>query len=200
MIYPILPENSSTQLLTDAFGGYNHNLKISDGEFFDMKNLSSSHYPLLSNRTKRGKLAGIESPNGLMAKKKLAYIDGSRLFYGEDELTGYLADKGCVIADSDKQLQSMGAYIVIFPDKFYINTENYEDCGSIDAAFESTGAITYSICKADGTAYADPIVSASAPENPDNGALWIDTSSAVHVLKQYSAASSIWTEIASVYT
>lgn len=198
--YPILPEIATQQMVTDAFGGYNHNLKIQDGEFYEMKNLSSSYYPLLANRGKRGKIASIESPNGLLAKKKLAYIDGSRLFYGDEELTGYLSDKGCSITDSDKQLVSMGAYIVIFPDKLYINTENYEDCGSIDAAFESTGKITYSICKADGTAYAEPVVSTAAPEEPENGALWIDTSSGVHVLKQYSSASAIWTEIATVYT
>lgn len=198
--FPQINVIRTQQLMTDTFGGYNHNLKIQDGEFYDMKNLSSSHYPLLANREKRGRMADIENPNGLLAKKKLAYIDGSRLFYGEEELTGYLEEKGCVIANSDKQLVSMGAYIVIFPDKLFINTENPEDCGSIDAAFESTGNITYSICKADGTAYAEPTVSAAAPASPANGALWIDTSSAVHVLKQYSEASAIWTEIVSVYT
>ena len=191
---------STQQQVTDTFGGYNHNLKIGAGEFYDMENLSSSQYPLLANREKRGKLAELSKPNGLLAKKKLAYIDGSRLFYGGEELTGYLSEKGCTIEDSEKQLVSMGAYIVIFPDKLYINTENYEDCGAIDAAFEKTGNITYSICKADGTAYADPVLSSSAPEEPENGSLWIDTSSEVHVLKQYNAASAIWTEIASVYT
>lgn len=38
----------------DTFGGYNHNLKIGDGEFFDMTNLTSDYYPLLANRRPRG--------------------------------------------------------------------------------------------------------------------------------------------------
>lgn len=198
--FPTLPSSQVRQELTDNFGGYNHNLKIGAGEFYEMKNLSSAHFPLMANRQRRGIVARISKPNGLLAKKELAYIDGSRLFYGEDELTDFFADKGLNISDSEKQLVSMGAYIVIFPDRLYINTENYTDCGSIDAAFESEGAITYSICKADGTAYAEPAVGKTAPEAPENGSLWIDTSSAVHILRQYSASSAIWTEIASVYT
>lgn len=38
----------------DAFGGYNHNMKIADGEFFDMTNLSSDHFPLMGTRSRRG--------------------------------------------------------------------------------------------------------------------------------------------------
>lgn len=198
--YPQINVTYSQQLLTDRFGGYNHNLKIGDGEFYDMHNLSSSHYPLLANREKRGKIASLDKPNGLLAKKKLAYIDGSRLFYGGEDLTGHFTAKGLSIKDSNKELVSMGAYIVIFPDKLYINTENYEDCGSIDAVYESAGSITFSISKADGSAYAEPTVSKTAPESPANGSLWIDTSGSTHVLKQYSEASAIWTEITSVYT
>ena len=35
--YVTIPESSAVEIVTDTFGGYNHNLKISDGEFFDMK-------------------------------------------------------------------------------------------------------------------------------------------------------------------
>lgn len=198
--FPTLPASRVSQQVTDVFAGYNHNLKIGAGEFYDMKNLSSAHFPLLSNRAKRSTVARLEKPNGFIAKEELAYVDGTRLFYGTEELTGYLSAKGFAIEDSEKQLVSMGAYIVIFPDKLYINTQDYEDCGAIDAAFESTSNITYSICKADGTAYAEPTVGATAPESPENGSLWIDTSSPTHILRQYSAASAIWTEIATVYT
>ena len=52
---PILPETNPSQQMTDAFGGYNHNLKIGDGEFYDMENLTSSYYPLMANREPRGK-------------------------------------------------------------------------------------------------------------------------------------------------
>lgn len=197
---PILPETNPSQQMTDAFGGYNHNLKIGDGEFYDMENLTSSYYPLMANREPRGKVTTLTKPNGLLAKSKLAYVDGTQLFYDGVNITGYLTDKGCEIADSEKQLVSMGAYIVIFPDKLFINTEDYTDCGRIEALYESAGGISYSICKVDGTAYATPTVSNAAPENPANGDLWIDTSSATHVLKQYSSSSAIWADIITVYT
>ena len=42
MRLPILPELSVSRDFIETFGGYNHNLRISDGEFYDMKNLTSS--------------------------------------------------------------------------------------------------------------------------------------------------------------
>ena len=51
--YTTIPESTLTEQLTDTFGGYNHNLKIGDGEFYDMKNLTSDYYPLMGNRAAR---------------------------------------------------------------------------------------------------------------------------------------------------
>lgn len=90
---------------------------------------------------------------------------------------------------------------MIYPDKLYINTENYTDCGSVEAHF-STGAgatVTYSICTADGEDYGAVTVSATAPIEPAGGDLWVDTSAVPHSLKQYSAQSGIWTAIPTVY-
>ena len=41
MQYPKLRELETSRQMVDAFRGYNHNLRISDGEFFDMKNMTS---------------------------------------------------------------------------------------------------------------------------------------------------------------
>ena len=54
MKYSTLTEIPSSRSMIDVFGGYNHNIRISDAEFYDMKNLTSSHYPVLSSRDKRG--------------------------------------------------------------------------------------------------------------------------------------------------
>lgn len=37
----------------NAFGGYNHQLRIGDSEFFDMKNMTADNYPVLSSRGAR---------------------------------------------------------------------------------------------------------------------------------------------------
>lgn len=204
--FPTLKEIYTSQQVIDVFRGYNHNLKIEDGEFFDMENLTSSYYPLLANRGKRGTVSKLTAPGGLLAKSKLAYIDGTKLYYDGADITGYINAAGFAISADEtmtpKSLISMGAYILIFPDKLYVNTENYTDCGSIEAAFSTAAnsAVSYSICKVDGTAYATPVIGGSAPENPNNGDLWIDTSSTIHTLKQYSSTSSMWIDIPTVYT
>lgn len=204
--YPTVEETYTTREVVDTFGGYNHNMKIGDGEFYNMKNLSGDAYPLLSNRPKRGTVTTLSEPLGLLGKSQLAYLNGSQLYYGGLNLTSYLTAAGFSISTLDsmlpKQLVSMGAYIVIYPDKLYINTENYTDCGCLEARFNTVegSAVTYTICKADGTAYDTPSVGAIAPETPGNGALWIDTYSTPHVLKQYSEATETWVEIVTVYT
>ena len=37
-----------------AFGGYNHRLSAGDGEIYDMENMTSDFFPLLSPRKKNG--------------------------------------------------------------------------------------------------------------------------------------------------
>lgn len=196
---PTLPVTYSEPQITDVFMGYNHNMKIADGEFFEMENLTSDYYPLLANRGKRGAAKQLEAPGGIIAKAKLAYIDKGRLYYGEEDVTSYLIEKGAVIGEGEKNMVSMGAYILIFPDKLYFNTEDYEDCGFIESGTESSGAVKYSICKADGTAYEDAVVSNTAPEEPVNGQLWIDSSGTLHILNQYSSTSAMWVQIPTVY-
>lgn len=204
--FPTITESYTSQQVTEIFKGYNHNLKIDDGEFYDMKNLTSSYYPLFANRGKRGTVSSLTAPSALLAKSKLAYIDGSHLYYDDADITSYLQAAGFAISTDEtmlpKQLISMGAYIVIYPDKLYINTENYTDCGSIEASFTTTdnAAVTYTMCKADGTEYGTPIIGISEPEAPINGALWIDTSSPIHSLKQFNSNTGMWVQIATVYT
>ena len=177
--------------MVDTFKGYNHNLRISDGEFFDMKNMTSDHYPVLSPRGNRGVYASPASPKGLIAKDSLCYVDGTEFVMNE-----YRIDMG--LNDEPKQLISMGAYVIIMPDKKYINTQNLNDHGNIEATFQANSA-TYEMCKVDGAVYGNVPKAPNAPENPANMQLWIDTSSTPHVLKQYSESSSVWNQIATTY-
>ena len=50
MRYPKLTVQNVARQVVDVFGGYNRNLRIGDGEFFDMKNMTSDDYPVLSQR------------------------------------------------------------------------------------------------------------------------------------------------------
>lgn len=196
MDYPTLMELNTSRQMVDVFRGYNHNLRIADGEFHDMKNMTSDYYPVLSPRGKRGIYASPAAPQGLIAKDALCYIDGS-----EFVMNAYRVDMGLSTKEEDcpKTLISMGAYVIIMPDRMYINTLNLEDFGNIDATFTTTGDTTFTLCTVDGSAYNNPVVSASEPSEPQNLDLWIDTSSKPHTLKQYSATSAMWVSIATTY-
>ena len=51
---PQLPYRSVERSMIDTFRGYNHNLRIGDGEAWEMQNMTSDLYPVLSPRKKRG--------------------------------------------------------------------------------------------------------------------------------------------------
>ncbi len=200
-MFPTVTAPYTQRQVTDVFGGYDHNPRIAEGAFYNMTNLTGDRYPLLSNRRKRGHLSDLTAPQGLIGKAKLAYIDAGRLYYGGLELTSYLSGKGLFISEGEKQLVSMGAYLIIYPDKLYMNTEDFTDCGSLEARF-STGEgeeITYTICTAEGEDYGVPVVSDTEPPEPVGGDLWIDTSAVPHSLMRYSAQSGVWAAIPTVY-
>ena len=192
MKYPTLYTTDSSRQMVDIFKGYNHNLRINDGEFFDMKNMTSDHYPVLSPRGRRGVYAQQARFTGLIAKDSLCYVDGAEFVMNE-----YRVDLG--LNDEPKQLISMGAYVIIMPDKKWINTLDLTEHGNIEASFVSQVDVTFTLCTVDGADYTDMVVSPEEPAEPANMALWIDTSSTPHALKQYSAASAIWVQVPTTY-
>lgn len=199
MEYPTLYVKQKTRQMSDAFLGYNHNLRIGDSEFYDMKNMTSDHYPVLTPRKRRGVYGTTTSANGLIAKDSLCYVDGSVFVIGEDRVDMGLSTKS---ADCPKSLISMGAYVIIMPDRKYINTikngTQYEH-GNIDATFTTTTDVTFTLCTVTGDAYEKATVSATAPKSPTDNQLWIDTSSTPHTLKKYSEANAMWVSVATTY-
>ena len=194
MKYPSLSELSTSREMVDVFKGYNHNLRIGDGEFFDMTNLTSADYPVLSPRSQRGVYLSEGNPQGMIAKDTLCYIDGKDFV-----INGYYVDMNLSVDDRPKNLISMGAYVIIMPDKKYINTANLTDFGNIEATVTATSA-TFTLCKVDGTDYGDIPYTDTPPDNPNEEALlWIDTSSVPNVLKQYAPSSKSWVSVATTY-
>lgn len=196
MKYPTFSVPNSSRNMVDIFKGYNHNLRIGSGEFFDMKNMTSDHYPILAPRGKRGVYATPDAPSGLIAKDTLCYVDGTNFV-----MDGYRIDMGLSTAEEDcpKQLISMGAYVIILPDKKYINTADITDFGNIEAKFTTSEDVSFTLCKIDGAAYEAEYIQAEEPSDPANMSLWIDTSSMPHTLKQWSATSAIWVSVPTTY-
>ena len=196
MRYPQLKPPLTSRKMVDVFRGYNHNLRISDGEFFDMKNMTSDYFPVLSPRGKRGFYVKPASPQGLIAKDGICYVDGKDFVMGQ-----YRVDMGLSTAAEDcpKQLTSMGAYVIIMPDKKWINTLDITEHGDIEASFTSTTDVSFALCTITGDVYNDTIISPDEPANPENLDYWIDTSATPHTLKQYSATSGMWVAVPTTY-
>lgn len=193
MKYPKLRVLESSRQMVDTFKGYNHNLRISDGEFYDMKNMTSDCYPVLSPRKKRGVYATPDSPTGLISKDALCYVDGTEFVMDE-----YRIDLG--LNDEPKKLISMGAYVIILPDKKYINTADITEYGSIEAEFATNTPASFTLCKLDGSDYTvDYPPGTEEPQQPANMAMWIDTSSEPHTLKQWSESAGMWVSVPTTY-
>lgn len=189
-----LNEVPASRNYIETFGGYNHNIRIPESDFYDMTNLTSDAFPVMSPRAKRC----VESTygddiNGIISKDAPVTVRGTKVYVNNVEVTGLTVTNG------KKQLIGMGAYVIIMPDKKYVNTAKLTDYGNIDAAYVTTGTVTYTMCNADGEDYTGVFVSASEPSDPTNKMLWIDTSEEKHVLKQFSMTTSVWVSIQTTY-
>lgn len=209
MKLPILNALQTYTETVDSFGGLNRSDKISRGELHDMKNLTSDCAPLLSTRRARGKVLGL--PNeGYICSKLLA---GDNLCYTFDNLLfinsfpSYIGESSSDLTavfdlglsgDPDTFLVAVGSYILIFPDKKYVNTADYSDRGDIE--YEKTiSSAVFTPCDSSGNACENVTVSAEAPQNPQNGALWLDTSGETHIMKIWSENTGSWSEIVTSY-
>lgn len=86
-------EVARSREMTTVFGGYNHRLSCVDGEFYDMQNMTTAYYPMLSPRNNRGICRQLTNPSALLDKDGLAWIDDGKL-YIDGEVVVMKADNG----------------------------------------------------------------------------------------------------------
>lgn len=199
MKYPTLPVQKSTRDMMEVFKGYNHNPRIADGEFYDMNNMTSDLYPVLSPRPRRGLYADTGKASAIIAKEKLCWVDGPDFVIGDQRIFMELTE-------GEKRLTSMGAYVIILPDRKYINTMYPEDRGNIDAVFEASESVEFRVCTKEGKPYSHIVKSTTEPENPpdekddelpvNERMVWINISNADSItLNAYSRATNSWIPI-----
>jgi hypothetical protein len=191
--YPKLKVLPTVRETTDVFKGYHRGARIGEGEFYEMENLCSDHFPILAPRAKRGVYASPEMAQGLIAKDEFCYIDGSDFVAGDRRVPLGLAKDG-----KTRSLISMGAYVIVMPDKKYVNTADLSDFGAIDAKVQTTAAVRFSLCGADGTDYENVTAQGSIPSNPADRSYWLDTGAYPRVLRQYHALSATWISLSGV--
>lgn len=191
---PLYSVEKNREIIT-GFKGYENNLVIDENAFYREENISSDHYPMISPRNKRAffNVTG-DNLHGLFSKSKLFYINNGKLYYGGEEVLGLSFPD----IRGERFFVSMGAKLIVFPDKVYINTDNLSDYGYLEATFSGEKA-ECTLCRGDGDLYEGYSVSSSPPENPSHGDLWVDTSLTKHALKQYSQEAEAWVLIEDKY-
>lgn len=192
MRYPRLKEMDTDRQMVDVFKGYNHNLRIGSGEFFDMKNMTSDYYPVLSPRGIRGKGHNGSSIQGMIAKDGLFFVDGDSFVMNGTKIPMGLSTKA---EDCPKRMVSMGAYVIIMPDKKYVNTADINDYGSIEESHSTQDDVKFSLLDTEGREFHFVIVKDSEPDSTDTWELWYDASTWPYTPKIYNEQSHSWVAI-----
>ena len=211
MQYPRLTAPAATRRTTTTFRGYRHTQPTPEDSFYHMENMTSDHYPALSCRKRRSIFLKGASPQGMIAKDTLCYAEGGQFYIdgrAVEGLTLHTACAGCPRKDicagyapgknrCQKQMVSMGAYVVILPDKVWVQTVRSDGSyphGSLENTFSSGGKeVTVALCKPDGGDYGE--IPAIKPASPADGALWLDETG----LWQWSESAGAWLAVESTY-
>lgn len=210
MRYPFLQSPPSSRTTVDTFLGYNHNLRIPENQFYDMQNMTSDHYPVLRSRPKRSLYKSLYHARGIAAKDGLWYADGVDLYMGDTYVQGLALQNNCDGCERaaacsryvsgktrcEKQMVTMGAYVLIFPDKVWVRATDQGtfEFGSMENIWRSEGReVTVTLCKPDGGDYGK--IATSKPSSPTEGQLWMDGQS----LKQWSSSAEAWVTVTSTY-
>lgn len=187
------------------FGGINERLRINENEFSKMQNMSLDEYPALTVRDKRMTL-DVSTPERklLCLHYQGKYVKITREWENPYEVKLYIDDKdtGVRLSDgdgqTDKQIYGIGNYIIIIPDYKYVNISKPSENGELNI-YTSNLRLTLTPCTLSGDAYKIKSTGITAPENPANGDMWVDTSGETSVLKAWDESMKMWQSVAATY-
>ena len=195
MQFPILQEVAQYRDMTSTFGGYNHQLSCQEGQFFDMKNMTTQYFPILSPRQNRGIVKSFINPQGILDKEEILWIDNQKLYINgvEKELDGVT-----ISSESPKTLAKMGAYVIIMPDRIWYNVDKGE-CGYMEHTNVIDSEFTFSLCAANGSPIKHGDAKWYEKNPPQDGDYMMTTVNGKESLKVYAAATKTWMSVATTY-
>lgn len=199
MKFPRLQETSRYREMTTVFGGYNHQISCSEGQFYDMKNMTSKYFPVLSPRGNRGIVKTFVNPQGILDKEDLWWVDNKVLYRNGEEVT---LDGVALTDEAPKTLAKMGAYIIIMPDRVWCKANDDDlnlECGYMENKTEVKG-VTINICEESGKVITWHNAEYYNTTEPKDGDYMMSiNANGQPSLKVYSASTSIWMTVASTY-
>lgn len=197
MIKTMLSGGEASRVTTATFRGMNHTPICGEDETFWETGISADYYPALSPAGKLVQVQTTGDVQGIITKDALCMVRN-----GEFYLNGAKAAGFSLSSTGEKTMVSMGAYVVIFPDRKWINTKDLTDWGTIDNTRTTDGvsSVSYTMVTSDGEAYPSGIeTGATPPADPGTGDYWIDTTDAEQASLKVYAANGMWTSVVSTY-
>ena len=202
MLFPMMQEVSRYREMVSTFGGYNHQLHCQDGQFYDMENITSQYFPILSPRKNRGLVKQFANPQGILDKEELMWIDNGKLYVNGEEKTL----NGVTISPTGtKTLEKMGAIVVIMPDKIWFNAESIDsdtvECGYMEHknVIEKGEEITFSLCEANGSTITAHDSLYYEDNEAKDGDYMLTSVKGKPSLKVYSITTKTWLTVATTY-
>lgn len=203
IFYPKLKAKAPYRQRLETFKGYDRSERMGNGAFYDMENLTSDDYPVLSVRKRRGLVKPLER-----GCKGMFYVPEKGLFYLEDvggnSILQLLSEDGSVtqilkLNPNPKRFALMGNRLVIVPEMRWVDLDSMAT-GTMAESWEvHSGEVAVQMCDADGQSYQNVTAAPEPPANPGYHQLWMSTAVGNVGLYQYEPASSEWVSIASTY-
>lgn len=203
--FPGLKPIAASRKTLRAFGGYDHNLRLPEGAFYEMENMTSDHFPLLATRPKRSKVTGFQSGRCI----GMYYVPEVGLFYaladtreGKPanalwllEETGEPRELFTGLSSEPKQFAMMGKHLIIVPDMIWVRMGELA-WGTMEESWViNTDALNVELCLPDGTTFSKGYTGTVPPENPEPLAIWLDNSTYPKTVRQYSAPQQTWVTV-----
>lgn len=183
---PMLTPIQRSAMSVTTFGGIDLGLKVQEGQWAYTQNTSCREYPLIATREKRGMLRELKNPGGMIGKEHLLWIEDGHIWYDGGQYDA--------VTEGEKQLVSMGAWVLIFPDKIAFNTDT-RLLKPMENVVTPAGTVTVRLAKEDGSLYEGYATGETAPENPKNGDYWYHDG----VMQVYASATSAWVQVETLY-
>ena len=100
------------------FGGIHYGRGGTDGEFSETENLSSTQFPVLSQRKSRKQAEGYSAATDLFGWDKLVVVADGKLYLENEEI--------CEVNDAPKQFAVVNSKLIVWPDRLQIDLTNHE--------------------------------------------------------------------------
>ncbi len=155
-----------------------HGIKHGNGGLKDMLNLRPCADGSMATRAKRGYIRSFSDGNGIFADDTLAYVDSQRLYYGGQEVNGI------VLTPGEKTILKIGSYLMVFPDKVYVNLEDPTRYGAMSLSIDIASTRIYPVSASRVEIKCTEVT--ELPDEPTNGAYFaLRQSDGSVVLKRY---------------